>query len=153
MLFDTSPIEDPDSSKKTKGRRKPAAKEPEVVHEPPPPKPATAAVILGKLDGQVACEDCGAACLDIIDEDGREWQIECCFCGAKSWTPVIKDYLKPKERGFVFHDGRFAGKAIEETAVEPRGMDYIAWAAKEHKRPSVREACQKFLLTTAATVR
>ena len=70
-----------------------------------------------------------------------------------SWkTTAIEGYLKPREVGFVFRDGRFAGKTIEEAAADPRGKDYIAWAAAEHKRPMVREACQKFLLTADTVV-
>ena len=45
------------------------------------------------------------------------------------------------------------GKTIEEAAATPRGMDYIAWAANEHKRPTVRESCAKYLLTATLPVR
>lgn len=153
QLFDISPVEDQDSSKKRASKRK---AEPTVV-EPTPASDAALqailarpAVILGKLDDGLACHRCDAACHDIVEEDGRDWQIECCFCGLKQWMPAIPGHLKPKEVGFVFHDGRFAGKAIKEADALPRGRDYIEWAAKEHKRPSVREACAKYLLTAAA---
>jgi len=157
MLFDASPIDDPDSSTKKKGRKNPA--QATVVHTEPPPVDDTLAailnrpaVILGRLDNHVACHRCLAACHDIVDDDGKEWLIECAFCGLKEWLPAIEGYLKPKETGFVFRDGRFAGRTIEEAATDPRGMDYIAWAAKEHKRQIVREACEKFLLTASPAV-
>lgn len=157
QLFDTSPIEDQDSKKKRPSKRKAAAPEP-APPEPAPVDDALAAilnrpaVILGRLDNHVACHRCLAACHDIVDDDGKEWLIECAFCGLKEWFPAIEGYLKPKEVGFVFRDGRFAGRTIEEAAADPRGMDYITWASKEHKRPSVREACEKFLLTASAAV-
>jgi len=157
MLFDASPVDDPDSSTKKKGRKKPA--QTAVAHtKPPPVDDALAAilnrpaVILGRLDNHVACHRCLAACHDIVDDDGKEWLIECAFCGLKEWFPAIEGYLKPKETGFVFRDGRFAGRTIDEAAADPRGMDYIAWAAKEHKRQIVREACEKFLLTASPAV-
>lgn len=90
--------------------------------------------------------------MDILDECGREWLISCFYCGLQQYIPSIEGYLKPKENGFVFVDGRFAGSTIEEAYVEPRGAEYVAWAAREHKRKSVREACAKFLLTRAAAL-
>jgi len=157
MLFDTSPIDDPDSSPKKKGRKKPA--QAAVAHtEPPPVDDALAAilnrpaVILGRLDNHVACHRCMASCHDIVDDSGKDWLIECAFCGLKEWFPAIEGYLQPREVGFVFRDGRFSGKTVEEAFDLPRGRDYVEWAAKEHKRPIVREACEKFLLTRGAAV-
>jgi hypothetical protein len=158
MLFDTLPTDDPDSSTKKKGRKKPAPA-PAIAPEPPQSVGdalaallARPAVIPGRLDNVVECHRCLAACMDIVEEEGREWQIECCFCGLKQWHPAIAGHLKPKEKGFVFNDGRFSGKTVEEAFDLPRGRDYVEWAAKEHKRPSVREACEKFLLTRGSAV-
>lgn len=153
MLFDTSPTDDPvrKSTPRRKAASSVAAQERHddalgaIIARP--------AVVLGRLDGVEECHRCAASCMDIVEEDGREWQIECCFCGLKQWRAAIKGHLKPKEKGFVFHDGRFAGKTVEEAAGLPRGRDYVEWAAKEHKRPSVRAACEKFLLTDPASVR
>ncbi len=155
-LFDVSPNDDPVRNKKTPTRRKAD----EVAVGPPPAATSDAleailarpAVILGRLDDIVECHRCEASCMDIVEEDGREWQIECCFCGLKQWHPAIAGHLKPKEESFVFRDGRFAGQSIDEADRMPRGRDYIAWAAAEHKRPSVREACAKYLLTAPAAV-
>lgn len=157
MLFDTTPTDDPDSAPKKKpGRRRRKEEAPQ-----PPAEASDAlasilarpAIVLGRLDDVVQCHRCEAACMDIVEEDGREWQIECCFCGLKQWHPAIAGHLKPKSESFVFRDGRFAGKAIEDADALPRGRDYIEWAAKEHKRPTVREACAKYLLTAPAVVR
>lgn len=158
MLFDTSPTDDPDSSPKKKGRKKPprAAAAPDAVSKVDGGLAAIIArpaIIIDRLDGVVECHRCEAACMDIVEEEGREWQIECCFCGLKQWHPAIAGHLKPKDQGFVFNDGRFAGKTVEEAFRLPRGRDYVEWAAKEHKRPSVRVACEKFLLTAGAGVR
>lgn len=136
------------------GRKKPRRKPAATVTTPEPEATAPQVVvearraqILGRIDAGHPCERCHAEAFDIAEEAGREWLVECAFCGQREWRRAIADYLKPKEQGFVFRDGRFAGKAIEEAAGLPRGRDYIEWAAKEHSRPSVREACQKFLLT------
>jgi len=157
MLFDIAPQDDPGSAPKAKGRKK----RPPAPPEPPPTQascglPAILSrppIILGRLDDIVECHRCGASCMDIVEEDGREWMIECCFCGLKQWHPSIQGHLKPKEKGFVFADGRFAGSTVEEAFATPRGREYVEWAAREHKRPSVRDACSKFLLTEAASVR
>lgn len=156
MLFDSTAPED---QPKKKGRRRPKAAAPEPIVEPRSDDEALLAilsrpaVVLGRLDGIVECHRCEAACMDIVEEDGREWQIECCFCGLKQWHPAIAGHLKPRDQGFVFNDGRFAGKTVEEAFAMPRGRDYVEWAAKEHKRPSVRAACEKFLLTAGEAVR
>jgi hypothetical protein len=159
MLFDTT--ETPEEQPKKRGRKRPSA----VSHSPEPVAERCSddgallailsrpAVVLGRLDSIAECHRCEAACMDIVEEEGREWQIECCFCGLKQWHPAIAGHLKPRDQGFVFNDGRFAGKTVEEAFVLPRGRDYVEWAAKEHKRPSVRDACAKFLLTAAAAVR
>lgn len=155
QLFDTSPTEDQDSKKKRPSKRKaaePAAPEPASVDDALEAVLNRPGVILGRLDNHIACHRCLAACHDIVDDGGKEWQIECCFCGLREDIPAIEGYLQPRANGFVFRDGRFAGKAIEEVALDRRGMEYITWASKEHKRPSVREACAKFLLTASPAV-
>lgn len=154
MLFDTSPTED-------QGKKK-ARKKPPQAAEPPPPvvversdalqailnRPA---VIIARLDDHIVCHRCQGSAHDIIEDYGREWQVECCFCGSREDVPAIAGYLKPKS-DFVFRDGRQAGKSIDEACATPQGREYVEWAAKEHKRPSVREACAKYLLTASATV-
>jgi hypothetical protein len=147
-MFDTSPTEIDTKAKKKTGRRPSAhaAAEP----EPHQDAPLTVLVTLGRLDGQVPCSRCEAECLDIVAEHGREWLTECCFCGQRSWMPVIVGHLKPKEKGFVLADGRFQGMTIEEAYREPHGPEYVEWAAKDHKRQIVRKAAQKFLLTLQA---
>jgi len=152
QLFDTSPIEDEDGKKKRPSRRKAAAPEPQPQAATEPDDAlatllAKPAVTLGRLDGVVECHRCGAATHDIIEDYGREWMIECCFCGLKQDVPSIKGHLKPRGKAFVMSDGRFAGKTLDEIVADPRGMDYITWASKEHKRQTVREACAKYLLT------
>lgn len=157
MLFDTSPTEDPDSAPKKKGRKKtkPADAAPEAAQ---PIGDYLAAVLakvpvtLGRLDGIVECHRCAGAVMDIVEEDGREWLIDCGYCGLKQWIPSIPGHLTPRGEGFVFADGRFSGKTVEEAYLLPNGRDYVEWAAKEHKRPSVRAACEKFLLTTAKAI-
>lgn len=103
--------------------------------------------MIGTIDHTYRCADekCGAECHDILDEEGFEWRIECCFCGAGQRVRAIRGHLKPKGDGFVFIDGRFEGKTVDEAAAEPRGLDYVKWAAEHHKRQAVRNACKTFL--------
>lgn len=147
LLFDISPDE-PQKSKKRRARVIEGAQNPKPEE---PKKPLIyreiALKAIGKLDGVHRCLDqrCQGAAHDILHEDRGEWLIQCGFCHTAQWVPVIEGHLSPKEEGFVFRDGRFAGMSIDEAATHPRGVDYIAWAAKEHDRPAVRSACETWL--------
>lgn len=153
-LFDISPPEG-DGQKKKKSR-KPKAQEaaPEAAPQPQAVEPTAyrPATTLGRLDDHITCHRCQAACHDIVEDYSNEWLIECNFCGLKEWTPSIKGFLKSREDEFQFRDGRYAGSTLDEASATPRGRDYIAWAAKEHKRQAVREACAKWLLTAGVPV-
>jgi hypothetical protein len=148
MLFDIAP-EEP-ARKKTPARRAkdvpPQAPEPEVQNSP--------SILgnyrttnVGKIDGHFTCMDdsCGSQAFDIADEYRGEWFVQCAICGTGFHTPEIKGHLKPKTDGFVFNDGRFAGLTVEEAWREPRGQDYVEWAAKSHPRQAVRTACKNHL--------
>jgi hypothetical protein len=90
-----------------------------------------------------------------IDETNRKkpaWLIQCCFCNTSQWVAVIKGHLETKPTEFQFHDGRFAGLTIDEAAAHPRGMDYVQWAAKEHKRLAVKTACETWLAKNRPSV-
>jgi len=104
-------------------------------------------MILGTIDDEYTCADskCGAASHDIIGEDGLHWRVECRFCGTMQTVRGIRGHLKPKAEEFRFSDGRFQGLTPEEAAEQPNGMTYLLWAAAEHKRPAVREACKSFV--------
>lgn len=103
---------------------------------------------------EAACADgaCGGTTNDIIDEAGGQWLLECCFCGTKQWVPAIKGYLKPRQEEFRFRDGRFAGLTITEAHLEPRGPDYLKWAAESHPRPMVREAVKTWIASSGGNV-
>jgi hypothetical protein len=145
LLFDTSPEE----PQKRRGRRS----APPPAETPTPEKPliyiGEAAPPLGRLDGTVTCpdENCQSQCHEILDEVRGQWRIECVFCGTGQWVPVVRGHLPPPPQGggFVLRGGRFDGKTIDTVARLERGMDYLAWAAKEHPRPSVKKACQEYL--------
>ena len=158
LLFDVSPEDAP---------RKRARKTIKIARNDPPReqnraiyKGESAPAALGTLD-EPTCLDqrCQGTAHDILIEDRVEidgkprqaWLIECCFCGTKQWVPVVKGHLKPQEKPFAFNDGRFAGMTVAKAFAEPRGEDYVRWAAKEHKRPAVREACQRHLDSLAAS--
>lgn len=152
MLFDTSPEEVPDRKKKARARALAAPHQQPVSEPEKTPSfigqtPRRAILPIGKIDDTFECVDprCGTACHDILHEDGGEWLLGCCFCNCTQWVRAIPGYLQPKEAEFVFRDGRFAGLTLDEASREPRGPDYIAWAAKEHKRPAVKAACQSWL--------
>jgi hypothetical protein len=149
LLFDTSS----DEPQKRRARKS----VPPPAETPAPQKPfiyiGEAPAPLGRLDDGVACLDqnCQAQCHDILDEDRGQWRLECCFCGTSQWVPVIKGHLPPPAEGadFVLRGGRFDGQTLGEVARSSRGKDYIAWAAKEHPRPTVKKACQTYLASIA----
>ena len=115
------------------------------IYKAKPPQPALKA--LGRLDHTHGCVDerCRGSAHDILHEDGGQWLIQCCFCLTCQWVPVIKGHLEPKSTEFQFRDGRFAGLTIDEAVALPRGLDYVLWAAREHKRPAVKTACETWL--------
>jgi hypothetical protein len=102
---------------------------------------------LGTLDEGHECADstCRGTAHDIVHEEYGEWLIQCAFCNTAQWVPVVKGHLEPKEDEFVFRDGRFSGLSIDEAVASPRGVEYVIWAAKEHKRPAVKAACETWL--------
>lgn len=102
-----------------------------------------------KLDGVHKCLDsrCQGDAHDVVYTGVKDWTIQCCFCGTGQRVPPVHGLLQADGAGFVFHDGRCAGLTIAEALRQPRGRDYVEWAAKEHKRPAVRDACTKALLT------
>lgn len=109
-------------------------------------------MILGKIDDVYACIDsrCDSTCMDIIDEDGLRWLVECAFCGTGQRVPAIRGHLKPQPTEFRFADGRFEGLTPAEAAQQPNGMIYLRWAAEHHKRPAVRDACKRHIDAQAA---
>lgn len=147
LLFDISPGE-PARQKRSSARVKTTPAESitdPIKREVSPPRPAIKA--LGRLDHTHECADsrCRGSAHDIIHENRGEWLIQCCYCNTCQWVPVIKDHLAPKAEAFTFRDGRFAGLTIDEAAEQPHGLEYVAWAAGEHKRDAVRKACQTWL--------
>lgn len=104
---------------------------------------------IGKADGIFACEngDCGCTAHDVIDEYKGIWLVECFVCGTKVRMPAVKGVSVSKKAGsdFVFRDGRFAGIEISEVASLEVGMEYLKWAAEEHPRNFVKEACRSWL--------
>ena len=145
MLFDTSP-EEPVKSK-ARARKKVVATE-----EAAQPAQNTPSFMvkrlplarLGTIDGHYTCADsaCGAAAMDIIDEHRGQWTLECVYCGTGCVEPALAGHLKPREEAFVFRDGRFAGQTISAVLEHARGLDYVRWAAKDHPRQAVRDACR-----------
>jgi len=143
LLFDTSPDE---PTKKRKGRRAAAAEVPEPTATTAAwSLPVVPTVLLGKIDDHYECSRCAAKAHDILAEDGKEWWVACAFCGLMSWERAVAGHLKPKAKEFVFSDGRYAGKTLSEAAADPRGLEYLRWAAENHKRPTVRDVCRTHL--------
>jgi len=149
-LFDMTPTE-PVSARKSRKKAVPPPeqnqrheKKPFIFRENHHPGALKA---LGRLDHTHECMDerCHGSAHDIIREDRGEWLIQCCVCHTAQWVPVIKGHLEPKPTEFQFRDGRFVGLTIDEAVALPRGLDYVLWAAKEHKRPAVKTACETWL--------
>ena len=148
-LFDIQPEEPTKKARaRAKGGTPPAPKqEPQKTPSFIGQTPTRAIKALGRLDEGHECADstCRGTAHDILHEDGGSWLIQCCFCNTAQWVPVIKGHLEPKQDEFVFRDGRFAGMTIDEAVALPRGVEYVIWAAKEHKRPAVKAACETWL--------
>jgi hypothetical protein len=147
-LFDISP-EEPTKGGKSRLRRPAVAAHKKTDSAPIykrelPTRPIKA---LGRLDHVHECGDtlCRGSAHDIIHEDRGEWLIQCCFCHTAQWVPVVPGHLQPKQDEFVFRDGRFAGLTIDEALEQPRGRDYVTWAAANHPRPAVRDACENHI--------
>ena len=102
---------------------------------------------LGRADDMFDCGDgaCGARCHDILQEDGGQWYVECCFCGTAVWVDAVAGHLQPKPVEFTFRDGRFEGLTLSEAEGQPHGLDYIRVCADKHKRQAVRDACRTYL--------
>jgi hypothetical protein len=156
-LFDISP----DEPTRKRGSRKPTGAV-FSTSEPVAEKtfsylgklPVKAILPIGRADDLFDCGDgrYGARCHDILHEHKGEWYVECCFCGTAMWVKAVAGHLKPREAEFVFRDGRFAGMTVFEAACQPRGEDYIAWCAANHKRDAVRAACKKHMDDKKPTV-
>jgi len=75
------------------------------------------------------------------------WLLECAFCGTRFWDRPVKGVLDAATEGKAFRlrGGRFDGLTFAEVLREPRGDEYIEWAAAEHPRPTVKEAAKKWL--------
>ena len=108
-------------------------------------------MILGKIDEKFACADdrCTSTTHDIVDESRGEWLIECSFCGTGQRVRAIRGHLKAED-SFTFRDGRCAGLTVAQAWREPRGQEYVVWAAESHPREAVRLACKKHLDAVAA---
>lgn len=102
--------------------------------------------MIGKIDDRFECPDdrCGSLAHDIVDEDRGEWRIECAFCGTGQRVRAVRGHLKAEDT-FVFRDGRCAGMTVAQAWREPRGQEYVTWAAESHPREAVRLACKKHL--------
>lgn len=146
LLFDVSPDE-PVRSARARKKVAPPPAEKQEVEKRPYYIGQTAIKALGRLDGIHACADaaCGGTAHDILHESNGDWLIQCFACNTCQWVPVIKGHLAPKPEAFVFRDGRFSGLSIDEAVEQPHGREYVAWAAKEHKRDAVKKACQTWL--------
>jgi hypothetical protein len=156
LLFDVSP----DEPTRKRGSQK-RASTPQAAPEKEPEKkpfyigelPTRAILPIGMIDHTYDCADaaCRTQCHDILHEDGGEWYLSCVFCGTGQWVKAIKGHLKPRDQEFVLRDGRFAGLTLPEVERQPRGLDYLKWAAESHPRPTVREACKKHLDASRTT--
>lgn len=156
LLFDTSPLFDETKrpqkrQRASKSRYAERKKTPIFIGE----SPADYVVgTLGRGDDLVVCADdsCRSGAHDIVYESRGEWFLQCVVCGTGQWLPVVPGHLpeQPAEAGFRLRDGRFAGMTIAEALRQPRGEDYIRWAAQSHPRDAVRAACKAVLTTSAA---
>lgn len=162
LLFDTSPIDEPE---RKKARKKAAAVQaPPQPEEPRPPlPPAQAEKILGTIPDAFDCwGGCGGRCHDILSErwttitveEGDSyveqevpvWRLQCCYCFTIHTEHGIVGFLKPSRKSDEFRlpDGRseYVGLTWDEIEAAGGGW-YIEYCAGKHKLPSVRDAAQK----------
>lgn len=102
--------------------------------------------MIGTIDDRFECLDttCQATAHDIVDEARGEWRIECAFCGTGQRVRAVKGHLTA-DAAFRFRDGRCAGLTVAQAMLEPRGPEYVQWAAESHPREAVRLACKSHL--------
>jgi hypothetical protein len=145
LLFETAPEEPEKKKARVRKTEEPAqAAQPAAIFVPTLP-----IQLIGKIDGHYQCldESCGSMAMDIVDERRGQWRLECAVCGTGSSEPALVGHIQPKEQEFVFRDGRFAGQTISEALRHGRGEEYVRWAAKDHPRQAVRDACRTHLDT------
>lgn len=147
LLFDIAP-EEPEK----KSRRKKAAETPKEADVFSPAVPALVrghSEFLGRADfDDIECldESCRGTAHDIDDESGSMWFLRCAWCGTGQWVKARKTKItKAGDEDFRMTEGRFAGLTLNEVASQAVGMDYISWAAKEHPRQAVKNACEIWL--------
>jgi hypothetical protein len=155
-LFDITPDKPVRSSKKRPSRAQTNQTDPapEKAIYKADLRPQKAFLPIGTIDHTYDCADgrCGTQCHDILFEDHGEWYLSCVFCGTGQWAKAIKGHLKPREQEFVLRDGRFAGMTLAEVERQPRGLDYLKWAAESHPRTMVKEACKTHLDNTVGAL-
>lgn len=161
LLFDTSP-EEPE---KKKARKQPAAVVAVAETEPERPPAGSFDIgpveYLGRCDDEYQCVDesclCGAH--DVVDGAPGRWRIQCFACGTIQTVPSVPCAVEApaespacgEQGSFVLRGGIFDGLSLGEAWLRPRGQDYVKWAAKEHPRPAVRDACEKWLADSCIT--
>ena len=153
LLFDIAP-EEPEK----KSRRKKAAEPQKESDGFSPSVPALVrghCEFLGRADfDDIRCldESCQGTAHDIDDEVGSMWFLRCAWCGTGQWVKSRRTTDdKAEEQDFRMTDGRFAGLTLNEIASQSVGMDYISWAAKEHPRQAVKNACEIWLARSTTT--
>lgn len=151
LLFDTS-------EEVAKTKKKPRRDEPDAL--PATPAPATTVAVaaqpaIGTADDLFVCVDsrCKSGGFDVLAEDRGNWFIECIFCGTGQWVrkPRTTHQGESSQEVFRFLGGKHPGKTIDEVAAEPHGLDYIRWAAADHKRQAVKDACKTWLALNRPT--
>lgn len=148
-LFDVSPEDLPDE-KRASGKKRTKRAVAEHCDEEPDfggTFSTRELRIIGKIDGVFECADsrCGAMSHDIIDDFRGQWRIECAFCGTGQRVEAIPGALEAARDEFRFNDGLFEGLTVAEAAEMEKGVEYVSFCAKKHKRKEVREACSAWL--------
>jgi len=159
-LFDVGAEESPKKKKRAKRPEEPAVAVQAERTVAPPGVAGDVAPILGRID-DVACADeiCGAEAHDFIergwaeiDDSGRKkpaWRIECCFCGTGQWVAAREEQTEKEDKKpsgeFVFAAGRYPGMTVAEAAAQPGAIEYLKWAAANHKELEVRQAVRTWL--------
>lgn len=138
----------------------PAAPVVEEKKEEPwrPERPELSSAILGRIDNApFECDGvyewrtgkgrCGGTTFDLIDEGKYDARIQCVFCLATQVVALEGLGIKRPE-SFVFTEGIFSGKSIDEVATLEDGMTYIEFMARKARSEEVRKKCREWIDAT-----
>jgi hypothetical protein len=87
---------------------------------------------------------CGSRTFDIVDERRHDITVQCVFCHTLQTVPADGLIVRRPDE-FVFPEGLFAGKTIEEVSELEDGPTYLEFMARKAKLPDVAAKCRAWV--------